>query len=127
MEKFYKLVKKLRKECPWDAEQNLKTLIPFMIEETYELIDAINKNDRDKIVEVIKNIKLTVSNVFGVESAIVTSGGISLKEINSKTMKSKVIDNLFFSGEVIDLDGTTGGYNLQMCWSTGYVAGQNAV
>ena len=67
-----------------------------------------------------------MTSLLELGKAIVTSGGISLKEIDSKTMKSKLISNLFFAGEVIDLDGTTGGYNLQMCWSTGYVAGQNA-
>jgi predicted flavoprotein YhiN len=57
---------------------------------------------------------------------MVTSGGVSTKEIDSKTMKSKLFDNLFFAGEIIDVDGPTGGYNLQICWSTGYVAGESA-
>ena len=64
---------------------------------------------------------------MGYNQAIVTSGGVSLKEINPKTMRSKIIDNLFFAGEIIDLDGPTGGYNLQICWSTGYAAGTQAV
>ncbi len=64
--------------------------------------------------------------LLGFEKAIITSGGISLAEIDSKRMKSKIIENLFFAGEVIDLDGPTGGYNLQLSWSTGYVAGQSA-
>jgi len=63
---------------------------------------------------------------LGFEMAIVTSGGVSLKEIDSKTMKSKLIENLFFAGEIINLHGPTGGYNLQLCWSTGYLAGQMA-
>jgi len=64
---------------------------------------------------------------LGFETAIVTAGGVSLKEIDSKTMKSKLVDNLFFAGEIIDLHGPTGGYNLQLCWSTGYLAGQSAL
>ncbi len=56
---------------------------------------------------------------------MVTSGGVLLKEIDHKTMKSKIIDNLFFAGEIIDVDGKTGGFNLQMCWSTGYIAGES--
>ena len=67
-----------------------------------------------------------IFGVLGFDKAIVTSGGIFLKEIDSKTMKSKIIENLFFAGEIIDLDGPSGGYNLQLCWTTGYVAGQSA-
>ena len=89
-------------------------------------VSVITKEERHRLVMVIKNIRLRVTSLLELSKAIVTSGGISLKEINSKTMRSKLIKNLFFAGEVIDLDGTTGGYNLQMCWSTGYVAGQSA-
>lgn len=67
-----------------------------------------------------------MEDLMGYDQAIVTSGGVDLKGINSKTMQSKLIENLFFAGEIIDLDGPTGGYNLQICWSTGYVAGENA-
>jgi len=57
--------------------------------------------------------------------AIVTAGGVDLKEANPKTMRSKIIDNLYLAGEILDLDGPTGGFNLQMCWSTGFVAGDS--
>jgi len=57
--------------------------------------------------------------------AIITTGGIKLSEIDHKTMKSKLIDNLYFAGEILDLDGPTGGYNLQVCWTTGYIAGES--
>jgi predicted flavoprotein YhiN len=63
--------------------------------------------------------------VRGIEEAIVTKGGISIKEINPKTMESKLIQGLYFAGEIIDLDAFTGGFNLQIAWSTGYVAAQN--
>jgi predicted flavoprotein YhiN len=62
----------------------------------------------------------------GFDNAIITSGGISLSEIDQKTMQSKIIENLYFAGEIIDLDGPTGGYNLQLCWTTGYTAGTNS-
>ena len=68
----------------------------------------------------------SVAKKLGFKKAIVTKGGISLKEIDSKTMKSKLIDNLFFAGEILDLNGPSGGYNLQVCWTTGYLAGQNS-
>jgi predicted Rossmann fold flavoprotein len=88
----------------------------------------ISKEERQKISKLFKNIEFTVNGeeFFGFEKAMVTSGGVSTKEIDSKTMKSKLIDNLYFAGEIIDVDGPTGGYNLQICWSTGYVAGDNA-
>jgi len=69
---------------------------------------------------------MTVEGLLGFEPAIVTSGGISLREIDDKTIKSKIIDNLFFAGEIIDVHGPSGGFNLQLCWSTGYLAGENA-
>jgi predicted flavoprotein YhiN len=63
----------------------------------------------------------------GFEKAIVTAGGVRLKEINPKTMKSKIADNLYFAGEVLDIDGPTGGYNLQAAWSSAYAAAESAV
>lgn len=105
-------------------------LIPLVIKfskiDNSKHVGIITKEERHNLVEVIKGIRLRVTSLLDLSKAIVTSGGISLKEIDSKTMRSKIVKNLFFAGEVIDLDGTTGGYNLQMCWSTGYVAGQNA-
>ncbi len=89
-------------------------------------VNAINKSERQKLVKILKNIEMVVVKLSGFKKAIVTKGGISLKEIDSKTMKSKLIDNLFFAGEILDLNGPSGGYNLQVCWTTGYLAGQNS-
>lgn len=83
----------------------------------------ISKKERHEFVHMCKNLEMSVENLFGFERAMVTSGGVSTKEIDSKTMRSKIVKNLFFAGEIIDVDGPTGGYNLQMCWATGYVAG----
>jgi predicted Rossmann fold flavoprotein len=88
--------------------------------------NQLTKEERERMVRFMKKIELGVVGLLGFDRAMATHGGISLKEIDSKTMKSKIIDNLYFSGEAIDLDGPSGGYNLQMCWTTGYVAGQNA-
>ena len=90
-------------------------------------VNEITRQERQKLVKLLKRLEMKVSSLLGFETAIVTAGGVSLKEINSKTMKSKLIENLFFAGEIIDLHGPTGGYNLQLCWSTGYVAGEGAV
>lgn len=84
--------------------------------------DQITKEMRKKIVNLLKRFMLTVSSFRPINEAIVTSGGISVKEINPKTMQSKIIDGLFFAGEVIDIDAYTGGFNLQIAFSTGYTA-----
>jgi len=89
-------------------------------------VNSINKEERKRLIDVVKGLKLTAKGLIGFSQAIVTSGGVELKEIDSKTMRSKIIGNLFFAGEIIDLDGPTGGYNLQICWSTGYAAGEGA-
>jgi predicted Rossmann fold flavoprotein len=86
----------------------------------------ISKKERQQIAALIKSLDMTMDGMFGFERAMATGGGVSIKNIDSKTMKSKIIGNLFFAGEIIDADGPTGGYNLQLCWSTGYVAGENA-
>jgi len=93
----------------------------------YKQTNNVTKKERMDIAKLLKNIKVTATGLLGFESAMVTSGGVSLKEIDDKTMKSKIIDNLFFAGEMIGTDGKTGGFNLQECWSTGYLAGKSAV
>jgi predicted Rossmann fold flavoprotein len=89
-------------------------------------VNNITRQERQKLIGTLKGLEMTVDDLMGFDMAIITSGGIALAEIDSSTMKSKIIDNLYFAGEIIDLDGPTGGYNLQFCWTTGYVAGQSA-
>ncbi|HJO95516.1 MAG TPA: NAD(P)/FAD-dependent oxidoreductase [Victivallales bacterium] len=89
-------------------------------------VNSISKDERKKVRMLLKCLPLTPVKLLGFNKAVITSGGIDLKEIDPKTMRSKIIDNLYFTGEILDLDGPTGGYNLQVCWSTGYLAGQNA-
>ncbi len=84
------------------------------------------KEERQKLSKTIKKIDISIVGLLGFDRAMATHGGVSLKEVDSKTMKSKIIHNLYFAGEVINLDGPCGGYNLQLCWTTGYVAGQSA-
>jgi predicted Rossmann fold flavoprotein len=86
-----------------------------------------NPSDMDKIVSGLHSLKYQVSGYRGFKEAIITAGGVCLQEINSKTMCSLLFKNLFFAGEIIDLDANTGGYNLQIAFSTGYLSGQNAV
>ena len=77
------------------------------------------------MVNILKKFEVTINGFRPVEEAIVTSGGINIKEINPKTMESKIIEGLFFAGEIIDVDAYTGGFNLQIAYSTGYTAGLN--
>lgn len=89
--------------------------------------NIILKQERLKIEKILKQITLHPVGLLGFDKAMITRGGVSLKEIDSKTMQSKIINNLFFAGEIIDLNGPCGGYNLQICWTTGYLAGTSAI
>ncbi|MGL5346990.1 MAG: NAD(P)/FAD-dependent oxidoreductase [Peptostreptococcaceae bacterium] len=122
---------KIRENPNKNVINNLKGLVPQnFLKEVFGLLDLtdkkaneLSKSDEQKIIEFIKDMKLTVNGSKGLKTAQVTSGGVSVKEINSSTMESKLINNLFFTGEVIDIDAETGGYNLQIAFSTGYLAG----
>ena len=78
-----------------------------------------------QLLKILKEFCITISGFRPVEEAIITAGGINIKEINPKTMESKIMPNIYFVGEVLDLDAMTGGYNLQIAWSTGYLAGNS--
>ena len=92
-----------------------------------EKANQITKDMRKALIDVIKGIKLTVMDFNDISEAIVTSGGVKISEINPKTMESKICKGLYFAGEVIDCDGYTGGFNLQIAFSTGQLAGKSAV
>lgn len=87
--------------------------------------NQITKEQRHDLVCLLKEFTLNITDFRPIEEAIITSGGINVKEINPKTMQSKIVDNLYFAGEVIDVDAYTGGFNLQIAFSTGYLCGQN--
>ena len=89
-------------------------------------VNAITREQRHRLVELFKHFPVSVTGTRPIDEAIITSGGVSLKEVNPRTMGSKLVPGLHFAGEVLDLDAYTGGFNLQIAWSTGYVAG-NAV
>ncbi|MBR4110723.1 MAG: NAD(P)/FAD-dependent oxidoreductase [Clostridia bacterium] len=103
-------------------------MIPVVISlskiEPEKQVDQISKAEIKSLVQILKHFKLTIKKFRPVEEAIVTAGGINIKEINSSTMESKIISGLYFAGEVIDVDAYTGGFNLQIAFSTGYVAGK---
>lgn len=86
-------------------------------------VNEVTKEERLKLVELLKKFTVTISGFRPLEEGIITAGGISVKEINPKTMESKIVEGLFFAGEIIDVDAYTGGFNLQIAYSTGYTAG----
>ena len=104
-------------------------LIPIIIKRTKinpeKQVNSITKEERQKLIKNLKDFEIEIKDLRPIEEAIITSGGIKIKEINPKTMESKLIKNLYFAGEIIDVDSYTGGFNLQIAYSTGYVAGKN--
>ena len=117
-----------------DFKNSLDKLLPQKMVETVIDISNINPNkkvneitreERQRLVSILKGFEVTITGFRPVEEAIVTAGGISIKEINPKTMESKLISGLYFAGEIIDVDAYTGGFNLQIAYSTGYTAGMN--
>ena len=90
-------------------------------------VNEISKEERSHFVHLLKNLTMTINGLRGWNEAIITKGGINVKDVNPSTMESKLVSNLFFAGEVLDLDAMTGGYNLQIAWSTGYLAGLSCI
>ncbi len=116
-----------------DFKNSLDKLLPKkMIDPIIEIskinpnkkVNEITKEERKRLVNLFKNFKITINGFRPVDEAIITSGGVSIKEINPKTMESKIIKGLFFAGEIIDVDAYTGGFNLQIAYSTGFTAGR---
>lgn len=107
-----------------------KKMIPIIIEMSAippeKKVNEITKEERNRLVTLLKEFTLTVTGLGEWKEAIITKGGIHVKEVDPGTMESKLIKGLYFAGEVLDLDALTGGYNLQIAWSTAYLAGQNA-
>lgn len=102
-------------------------LIPVMIElsgiDPDKKVNEISREERRRFVSIIKGVEITLTKLRGYNEAIITQGGVSVKEINPATMESKKVKGVYFAGEVLDLDAVTGGFNLQIAWSTGNAAG----
>ena len=106
-----------------------KMIAPFVLHTGIperKKVNTITREERKRIIELLKSFTVTLTRFRPIEEAIVTSGGIDVKEISPKDMQSKLIDGLYFAGEIIDVDAYTGGFNLQIAFSTGYLAGKSA-
>lgn len=108
-----------------------KKMIPVIVRlsdiDGNKKVNEITKQERQKLVSLIKGLELTITGLRGFNEAIITQGGINVREINPTTMESKLVKNLYFAGEVLDVDALTGGFNLQVAWSTGYAAADHLV
>ena len=113
----------------------LKEIVPEGMHKAIDLIDtgldfdtkvhSITKEDRKKFVKLLKNLPVHITNLMGYERAVVADGGVSLKELDMKTMSSKLYKNLFITGDLLNINRNSGGYSLQICWTTGYIAGMS--
>lgn len=128
-----RLIRELNSFGNMPVRNMLKTLLPTQTIEPFmkknnikwtEVCSAINKEKRKQIFDGLRQMKFKIVSTRPIDEAIVTKGGICLKEVEQSTMKSKLVDNLYFCGEILDVDGPTGGFNLQAAFSTGYLAGQ---
>ena len=107
-----------------------RKLIPVVVKlsgiEPSQKVNQITREQRQRLVGILKGLTLTVTGFRPIDEAIVTKGGITLGEVNPKTMESRLVSGLYFAGEVLDVDAFTGGFNLQIAFSTGYSAGESA-
>lgn len=105
-------------------------LIPVVVKlsgiDPEKKVNLVTREERERIIEILKGMEMNISSLRGFAEAIITRGGVSVKDINPSTMESKLISNLYFAGEMIDVDALTGGFNLQAAWSTGHLAGECA-
>ena len=129
-----RILRDFNEEKNKDFKNSLDKLLPKkMIDSVIKLsginpnkkINEITKKERLELVKLLKNFEIYINGFRPIEEAIVTAGGVNIKEINPKTMESKIIKNLYIAGEIIDVDAYTGGFNLQIAYSTGFTAGMN--
>ena len=106
-----------------------KSLIPVVIRRSgideYKKVHEISREERMRLIGTIKNLEFTLTGLRGFNEAIITQGGVSVRDVDPSTMESKKVGGLYFAGEVLDLDAVTGGFNLQIAWSTGHLAGMS--
>jgi len=129
-----KLQEIFKVECNKKIKNSLDSLMPTsVVNEALEIskvdpekkCNSITRDERIKLVDTIKNMKMKVDGLLGSDKAIITSGGVDLKEVNFKTMQSRLFPNLYLIGDILNIDRPSGGYSLQLCWTTGFVAGNS--
>ena len=130
-----RLIKDFKKYANKDFKNSLGDLLPIkMIDvvveksgiDPYKKVNSVTREERQRLIDVLKEFRLTFVGLRGYDEAIITRGGVSVKEVNPSTMESKLVGGVYFAGELLDIDALTGGFNLQVAWSTGYLAGLSA-
>ena len=130
-----RLLKDFKKYANKDFKNSLGDLLPIkMIDvvversgiDPYKKVNSVTREERQRLIDVLKEFRLTFVGLRGYDEAIITRGGVSVKEVNPSTMESKFVGGVYFAGELLDIDALTGGFNLQVAWSTGYLAGLSA-
>lgn len=120
-----KMLKNILKECvPHGMDDAVGSLLTEELRE--KKVHSVSKEERHMLVDIIKSMPLTITGTMGYDWAVVSDGGVDLKEINMKTMASKLHPNLYFTGDILNISRPSGGFSLQLCWTTGWVAGSNA-
>ena len=106
-----------------------KSMIPVIVElsgiDPEKKVHDIRREERQRLVSLLKDLEITLTGLRGFEEAIITHGGVNVKEVDPSTMESRIVGNLYFAGELLDVDAVTGGFNLQIAWSTGHLAGSS--
>ena len=119
-----KTLKNILKECvPAGMTDGVVLLLSPELAE--KKVHSVSKEERNMLVDLIKGMPLTITGTMGMDWAVISDGGIDLSEIDTKTMRSKIHSNLYFTGDVLNINRPSGGYSLQLCWTTGWVAGSN--
>lgn len=117
---FKNIVKNI---CPEGLDDTILKLLPGIAGD--KKVHSITKEERRQIVDLLKALSLTITNLMGFDRAVVSDGGVTLTEINTRTMRSKLYDNLYITGDLLNINRPSGGFSLQLCWTTGYVAGNS--
>ncbi len=119
--------KKLKNVLPLISPEGISPGIELLLSdiEIDTKVHSITKDQRKKIVNLLKALPLTVDHLMGYDRAVVADGGVNLEEIDTKTMRSRIFDNLYITGDLLNINRPSGGYSLQLCWTTGYIAGIN--
>ena len=110
--------------CPAGTAKGIQTLLPDIDFETK--VHSVSKEDRKKIVRLLKTLPVTITNLMGYDRAVLADGGVLMTEIDTKTMRSLLFQNLYITGDLLHINRPSGGYSLQLCWTTGFVAGSHA-
>ena len=112
-----------REISPEGASDGIMSLLSF---DVAKKVHSVTRDERKEIVNLLKALPVTITGLMGYDRAVVADGGVTLDEIDTKTMRSKLFTNLFVTGDLIHINRPSGGYSLQLCWTTGFVAGSNA-